>query len=180
MFTMRELWANNGLNGIISGLSQRGVGIAGNTAREKTMGASLTNGIDHIRRGARGSNAQQGVVRGGMMGQKVFPPPLSNILSMLHGMAQSLVATSDDARHPIGGHAKRGGQFAGIEHTQTTTGTSTDIEESSATFHPRLNGLDKCLNLGQCQSNSLSHQRILFVDVLQQFTNAHLLQMVVT
>ena len=47
-----KLGAYDGLDGMLGSLSQRGVGIAGDATREKAVFASLTDGLDHIGRGA--------------------------------------------------------------------------------------------------------------------------------
>ena len=114
-----------------------------------------------------------------MIGQYVAPALLLVVLGLLHRMAQSLVATSNDTHHPVFGNAEGRRQFTGIEHTQSSTGACSHIEESPTPFHPRLDGLYQGFNLWHGLTDSLSHQHILVVDMLQQLQDRHLFEVVV-
>ena len=87
---------------------------------------------------------------------------------MFYCMTQGLITSCYDTNHPHIRHAKRWRQLAGIEHTQTSAGTSSDIKEPPTPLHSRLNGRHKSLYLRQGLTDYLCNQRILFVDVLQQ------------
>ena len=55
-----ELRADDGLNGELSSLGQRGIGITGDTTRQQTILTSLSDSAYHIGCRARGSNTNYG------------------------------------------------------------------------------------------------------------------------
>ena len=110
--------------------------------------------------------------------QQVFPSLLRDILGAFHRFAQGLVAPGNDAHHPVGRHAKGGRQFAGVEHTQSATGSCSDIEQSATTLHALFDGRHQRLYLGNGALDGLSDPAVFLVDVPQQFPYRHLLQMV--
>ena len=112
------------------------------------------------------------------MDLQVFPSLFGNVFRPFHGVAQSLVAAGNDSHHPRFRHTERRGQFAGIQHTQASAGSCTDVKQPSAALHPLLNGSHQRLNLWNGLVHDISHPAILFIDVLQQFSHRHSLQMV--
>ena len=92
------------------------MGIAGDAARQQPVLACLTDSVYHVGRSARGGNAYHGVVLYRMMRLQVFPALFGYVLGPLYRMPQGLVATRNNARHPVCRHSERWRQFAGIQH----------------------------------------------------------------
>ena len=93
-------------------------------------------------------------------------------------MAQCLVATGNDGNDPVGRNTEGGRQFAGIQHTQSSAGSSSQVKEPSAPFETWFDGLYQGFDLRYSLLHSLSHQGILLVDMVQQFSDRHLFEVV--
>ena len=90
--------------------------IAGNTTCKQTLLASTLDGTNHVRCGTRGSDTYHRIIGGRLIAHQVVPTLLFIVLGMLYSTSQGLVATSNQAYHPIGLYTKSWWQLAGIKH----------------------------------------------------------------
>jgi hypothetical protein len=116
--------------------------------------------------GARGSNAENCVAGSGMINLQVLPSALHYVFGFLYSMAQSIVAAGNDTYDLTVGHAKRGGQLTGIEHSKTTARAGTYIKQSAAFLHAFLYCFHERFYLWYGTPYSLCHECILIVNVV--------------
>ena len=110
-----------------------------------------------------------------------IPPSLFwDVLCLLHGMPQSLIATGNDSYDPCLGDAKGRRQLAGIQYAQTTARTCSDIEQSASMLHPWLYGFNQLIDLRYDLPDSFCHSSVFLIDMFQYFQDSHPFQMVET
>ena len=139
----------------------------------------LLDGADDVGRGARGGDADDGVLVVDVELLKVFPTLVGVVLGVFDGVAQGDVATGDEAYHPRGVHAKCGRDLAGVEDAETSRRAGTHVEDAAALFHAGNNLLDKLLNLGDGLLDGQGHLLVFGVDVGKYLVYRFLFKIVV-
>ena len=143
------------------------------------MSSGGPQGSHHVGGRARGGDADDCVKVVHPMFLQLLPAAVHVVLGILHGVAQSGVATGNESDDQCGGHAEGGGNLRSIEYSEAPAGTGPQVEDASALFHAGDDLGDEFLDLGYGLLYGQCHLLVLGVDILQDFPHRFLFEVVV-
>ena len=160
-------------------MTDRSVGIGRYGGCQNAVAPAFKQGVDHIGCCAGCCDAYDCVVGVDVEFLKIFPALELVVLGILDRVAESRVATSDNAYHPTRIHAEGRRYLGCVEHTDATRGAGTHVEDASAAFHAGDNFVDKLFDPGYGASYGFGDFVVFGVDVAQDLAYRFLFEVVV-